>query len=150
MHFSRRDQSTLLALALGPTGSIGWRDDAIAFAAFKDAESEPVAVAVFQAFTGNEAEIHFATISGGRVTAEIVAALGTLAFHPRAMNLGRVWAVIAEDNAPAQVAAIKTGFRFEFCKRGGFAGGKDAIVFSMMRAGTHQAAAKRHDNEEVT
>jgi len=150
MHFSRKNQDKLLEQAKPLTGSAGWATDAVAFGAFRENETEPAALAVFQAFNGAQAELHFALTSTGRMTREIIGAICTLAFHPRALNLDRLWTNIADDNIPAQAAAMKVGFKFEYRKRGGFADGKDAIVFSMARTGTHQAAAKHHDNEVVT
>lgn len=147
MHFTRKNQDQLKQIALAPTGSTGWRDDAVAFAAARSADAEPIAVAVFQAFTGREAEFHITMLDGARMQPAIVAAMITMSFNPRGLGLDRLWCQIANDNPTAQVAAIKVGFQFEYRKRGGIAGGKDAIVFSMVRAGTDQAAAK-HPNDE--
>lgn len=147
MHFTRRNQDHLKQIALAPTGSTGWRDDAIAFGASREPDAEPIGVAVFQAFTGHEAEFHIAMLNGARMQPAIVAAMITMSFSKRGLGLDRLWCQIAEDNPTAQVAAIKVGFQIEYRKRGGIAGGKDAIVFSMVRAGTDQAAAK-HPNDE--
>ncbi|MDO8983013.1 GNAT family N-acetyltransferase [Cypionkella sp.] len=147
MHFTRKDQDKLKQIALAPTGSTGWRDDAVAFGASREQDGVPVAVAVFQAFTGREAEFHIAMLDGARMQPAIVASMLTMSFSPRGLNLDRLWCQIAVDNPTAQVAAIKVGFQIEYRKRGGIAGGKDAIVFSMARTGTGQAAAK-HPNDE--
>jgi RimJ/RimL family protein N-acetyltransferase len=141
MHFSRKDQDKIKAIALNPTSSTGWKHDAIAFSCQKTEEDEPLAVVVFQDFAGTEAEVHLAMLNGQRMSPEIIKGLLLIAFHPRAFDLSRLWCKVAEDNPTAQVAVIKIGFEIEGRLRSGFSQGKDAIVFSMARTGTSQAAA---------
>ena len=139
LHLSRKNQFELLSAALPLTGSSGWRDDAIAFSAARSEGGDPVAIGVFQAFAGGEAEFHFGTTT--RVTRGVIDAFKVLAFHQRGMNLERVWVPIRAGNREALRAAIGAGFEIEHRKRGGMAGGEDAIVLSMSRdAG--MAAAK--------
>ena len=149
MHFTRQNQDALLQAAIAPTRSIGWKQDAIAYAALDGSDGPLKIIAVFQDFVGQEAEMHIAVISGARPTPEFVKAMMTLAFHPRALNLSRVWTQTHVDDGPAQVAALKVGFKFEYRKRGGFSDGKDAIVLSMMRAGPHQASAGQTQTDHV-
>lgn len=148
MLFTRENQPHLMQLALAPTGSIGWRDDAVAFGVLRAPDAEPMAVAVFQAFSGREAEFHIAMLDGARMQPAIVSAMVAMSFSKKIFALDRLWCQIAVDNPTAQVAAIKVGFQIEYRKRGGFAGGKDAIVFSMDRAGTIQATAKHPRSDE--
>lgn len=135
MHFTRRNQDGLKSMALEPTGSTSWMQDAIAFGACHESQGEIVAVAVFQNFRGNEADFHFAMIGGKRIGAETVKAMLTLAFSPRMFDLSRLWGHIAASNATAQVAAIKAGASFEYRIRAGTEGDDDVIVMSMLRAG---------------
>lgn len=145
LHLSRKNQFELLTAALPLTGSRGWRDDAIAFAATRGEGAEPVAIGVFQGFAAGEAEFHFGAV--GRVTRGIIDAFKVLAFHHRGMNLERVWAPIGASNREALRAAIGAGFEIEHRKRGGMDGGEDAIVLSMTRE-TGLAAA-RSETETV-
>lgn len=147
MHFTQRDQENLLATAAEHTQSDGWAPDARAFGAMRD-DGSMAAVAVFQNFAGHDADLHFCMIDGARMGAEVVAAIVTMAFHPRALNRERLWVQIAADNKPAQVAALKVGFEFEYRKRAGFRGLKDAIVLSMRHSGPSQAAAKHTENHK--
>lgn len=146
LHLTRKNQFELLTAALPLTGSAGWRDDAIAFAAMHGEDGEPLAIGVFQGFAGGEAEFHFGATDN--LTRGIVDAFKVLAFHPRGMNLERAWVPIAASNRQALRAAIGAGFEVEYRKRGGMAGGEDAIVLSMTRdAGM---AAARSETEIVS
>ena len=132
MHFSQKDQERMLNIAATLTGSTGWRRDARAFGAYADPEHTDLrAIAVFQNFVGEEAEFHFAMMPRHRLGLEVVRTLTRLAAHPRALNLSKVWAHIADSNIEAQVAALKCGFAFEYRKRAGFITGEDAIVLSV-------------------
>ncbi len=138
MHFTRRDQDQLKKLALDPTGSTGWMQDAIAFGASREQGGKVMAVAIFQNFRRGEADFHFAMLDGTRIGSETVKAMLTLAFSPRMFALNRIWGHIAASNATAQVAAIKAGASFEYRIRGGTEGEDDVIVVSMLRAGPRQ------------
>lgn len=133
MHFTRKDQKALLLAALPATRSTGFKADALAIGASIEPGAPICAVGVFQAFEGDMAEFHFGLIGEGRMTHQIVQAFATIAFHHKAMNLGRVWARIDAGNASAQVAALKVGFSFEARVRAGMANGNDAILLSMTR-----------------
>ncbi|MCA0421940.1 MAG: GNAT family N-acetyltransferase [Proteobacteria bacterium] len=133
MHFTRKNQPALLEAALAATSSTGFKEDAVAIGASIEPGSPICAVGVFQAFEADAAEFHFGLIGEGRITPQILQAFASLAFHHKALNLGRVWARIEASNAPAQVAALKTGFSFDARVRAGMANGKDAILMSMTR-----------------
>lgn len=141
VHLSKADQEALLATAAEVTASAGFHADAVAFGARRDKEQGLCAVGVFQSFAGGEAEWHFGMLSG-RVSRDVMRSFLTLAFHPRFLGLRRVFAPIPESNVVAQRAALAVGFKFEFRKRGGAAGGEDAIVFSMAPEELGLAAAK--------
>lgn len=155
MHFSKRDQQTLLKYGLEATGALAFHKDAIAFGIYPDQPTDDVVttlqgVGVFQDFTAAEdAELHIGMFDGKPMNRTIIKAFTNLAFHPRLFNLQRLWVSISEDNATAQAAAVRVGFRFEFRKRGGFMGGKDAILLAMERPSPILAAAKRNETEEV-
>lgn len=144
LHLSRKNQFELLTKAAILTRSAGWRDDAVAFSASRSEGGPPVAIGVFQGFAGGEAEFHFAAEI---LTRGIIDAYKVVAFHPRGMNLSRLWVPIAADNGHALRAAIGAGFEIEHRKRGGMDGGEDAIVLSMTRE-TGLAAA-RSETETV-
>jgi hypothetical protein len=141
MHFTRNNQEALLTAALAPTDSTGWKRDAIAFGVSRDHDGEISAVVVFDNFTGTAADLHIAALDGFRQNREFMQTVAMLAFHERAMNRLKVWCQIAEDNREVLSAAVRVGFHFEYRKRGGFQGGRDAIVFSMERTGPRQAPA---------
>jgi RimJ/RimL family protein N-acetyltransferase len=88
---------------------------------------------VFQAFEGGAAEMHFGMMKGHTMGPELVQGIFMLAFHPRAFGLRTLFAPIHETNIPAQVAALKVGFKFEYRKPAITPGAEDAIVFSMRR-----------------
>lgn len=132
MNFTRRDQPALLQAALAPTGSLEWRPDAVAIGGHAEDGSLAV-VAVYQNFCGGEAELHLAVFGRHLLNRTIIGALAMLAFDPRFFNRSKLWCSIADDNPRAQAAALRSGFRFEYRKRGGFMGVEDVIFFSMDR-----------------
>ena len=132
LKLTKMNQTELLESALEPTGSSGWRDDAVAFGVKGDGDTL-TAVAVFQGFGGNDAEFHFAKLGDGSITRGHIEAFSMIAFHHRGLGLKKVWAQIAAHNKAAQRAAVGLGFDFEYRKRAGLEGGEDAIVFSMSR-----------------
>jgi len=140
-HFTKANQAELLERAKSLTNCAGWAPDAVAFAAREKGEEDIRAVAVFEYFNGGDADIHFATI-GQRMGPRLVDAYLKLAFHPNFMALNRVFAPIAASNIVAQRVALAAGFQFEFRKRGGAAGGEDAIVMSITPQSKGLAAAK--------
>lgn len=145
-HYSRKNQSALLQTGLDLTSSLGWRKDAIAFGVFgPEGDDDLRAVAVFQNFDAYGGEFHFGMVPGCHITLEIMQVMAVLAFHPMAMNLQSVVAHILEDNVPAQLAALKCGFSFEYRKRSGVEGGKDAIMMMKKRVTALPATAKPHD-----
>ena len=134
LHFNKANQPVLLDLAAEATGSLGWRKDAIAVAVYDRGTPDDLrAIVVFQNIDAYGAEMHFAMMGDHRLGLEVAKGVATIATHPRMMNLPAVWAHISEDNIPAQIAALKSGFQFEYRKRGGAAGRKDAIVMSIRR-----------------
>lgn len=142
LNFRKSNQPELLRVAAEATGSLGWRSDAIALGAFDRPGSDDLrAIVVFQNIDAYGAEMHFAMNGAHRLGPQVVKEIATIATHPRAMNLPAVFAHISEDNIPAQVAALKCGFTFEYRKRSSAAGGKDAIVLSIRRVETPEAPA---------
>lgn len=144
MHFSRANQPALLAAATGPTNATGWSDHAIAFGISHQPGGDLIGVIVFDEFRGEEAELAFAMFDGRPLTMTVIEAIRHLAFHPRTLNLKRLWARIAHDDRRALRAAIGCGFEIEYRRRAGYAGGKDAIMLSMDRAQPVLAPATPH------
>ena len=138
---TKANQEQLLEAAMQLTDSTGWKHDAVAFAARRDGVDHPCAIAVFQDFAGGEAEMHYAT-TAPHMTRDVVDAFKTLAFHPRFLGLRKLWIPIAASNKKAQRTALGAGFDFEYRKRGGKAGGEDAIVLSIAPETLGQAAAR--------
>lgn len=146
MHFFRNDQATILNIAATATGSTGWGPDAHGILAAPAEDAAPVAVGVFERFTGPDADFHFAMLNGARISKPVMEAFTMIAFHPRAMALERVWGIIPAWNVGAQAAALRAGFQFEHRKRAGLIGGSDAIVLSLTREG--HAPARLHRDED--
>lgn len=140
LSLTKANQEQLLTDALRLTQSDGWKADAVAFSARRHGAAEPCAIAVFQDFAGGEAEMHYAT-TAPHMTRDVIEAFKTLAFHPRFLGLKKLWIPVAASNKAAQRAALGAGFDFEFRKRGGAAGGEDAILLSMTPPAAGQAAA---------
>lgn len=147
MHFSRANQATLLEAAAGPTNATGWSRDAVAFGISHQPGGDLIGVIVFDEFRGDdEAELAFAMFDGKPLTMTVIEAIRHLAFHPRTLDLKRLWARIAHDDARALSAAIRCGFEVEYRRRAGYAGGKDAILLSMDRPEPFLAPATPHEN----
>lgn len=141
MHFTRANQTEILTLAAEVTNSDGWRADAIGFAATPaPGNTDYRAVAVFQNFDGDNADVHFGMTGGRRLGAEIVKAFMMVALSPRMLNLKTVWIQIAEANVAAQVAALKIGAVFEHRKRMAAPDGTDLVILSYRQPKT---AAKK-------
>ena len=140
-HFTKANQAELLERARALTGSGAWNVDAVAFAAKESGEEEPCAIVVFENFVGGDADVHVATI-GRKMSQRLLDAYLKLAFHPKFLGLNRAFASIAESNIVAQRFCLAAGFTFEFRKRGGAAGGEDAIVMSITPQSKGLAAAK--------
>lgn len=132
-NFYRSNQAELLEMAKVATKSQGWRADAIAFGMRFAPDEPPAAVVVFQAFEAGAAEMHFGMMKGHTMGPELVEGIFMIAFHPRMFALRTLFAPILESNIPAQVAALKVGFRFEYRKPAITPGAEDAIMFSMRR-----------------
>ena len=130
LQISKANQKDLLDIAAEATASEGFMRDAVAFAARFDTEEDLRAVAVFQNFSGQDAEAHFAVLRG-RISRKMMETFLTLSFHPRMLGLRRIFAPIPESNVSAQRAALAAGFKFEYRKRAFTEGGEDAIVFSI-------------------
>lgn len=130
MHFSRKNQIELLELAATATESAAWMPDAIAIAAHPTPEQPPLAVAVYQNFRDKMADFHFVNLTD-RMERSLLKAYTSISFNPRLFGLETLWCQIAEDNRPAQMAALRVGFQFEYRQRYGFRGNRDAIVFRM-------------------
>lgn len=139
LNITKANQEELLETARQLTESEGWKRDAVAFAVRRDG-GEIICIGVFQDFAGREAEWHGAMI-GEKLSPEVIQAMVALAFNPRFLNLKRVYAPVAESNRAAQIVALKCGYDFEYRKRGGAAGGEDAIVFSITPESAGKAAA---------
>ena len=153
---SRQDQENLLHLAAVATNTLGWKTDAVAFAVSLEGEEEIKAIGVFEDFTAaREATFSFALMRPGfGMTRGLIDALLKLAFHPRALNLDRLWMQAAADNVASQVAMIKLGAGFEYRKRGAIRGNasgadiaRDAIVFSLVSPKLTAPAARAQDEE---
>ncbi len=156
---SRQDQEDLLGLAASATETSGWKVDAVAFSISVEGDEEIKAIAVFEDFTASrEATFSFAMMRPGiGMTKGLIDAALKLAFHPRALNLDRVWIQTAADNIPALVAVTKLGAQFEYRKRGAtrrkVAGVdilKDGIFFSMVNPKFIAPAARASDEDERT
>lgn len=132
-NFYKTNQPQLLEAAKAATGSTGWRSDAVAFGVRSGPDDPPSAIVVFQAFEAGSAEMHFGMLKGHKMGPELVEGIFLIAFHPRAMGLSTLFTPIKETNIPAQVAALKVGFKFEYRKPAIVSGAEDAIVFSMRR-----------------
>lgn len=140
------DQRKHLEAAKRLTGSAGFLEDAKAVAIYRDGHEGDAkslaAVAVFEAFRGGRAELHFGSEEGHPLSREWIIAMVTIAFHPRTFNLSRLIARVPDWNINAMVLLLKLGFEFEYRDRGSTAGGDDGIVFSITRSKiTDQAAA---------
>ena len=85
MRFSRKDQPALLQAALGPTGSLEWKRDAVAIGGYAEGGDLAV-VGVFQDFYSGEAELHLAMFGRHLLNRTIIGALAMLAFDPRFFN----------------------------------------------------------------
>lgn len=131
------DQKKHLEAAKRLTGSTGFLEDAKAVAIYRDGHEGDVknlaAVAVFEAFRGHRAELHFGAEDGHPLSMEWIVAMVQIAFHPRTFNLERLIARVPDWNVGAQVILLKLGFEFEYRDRGSTAGGDDGIVFSLSR-----------------
>jgi RimJ/RimL family protein N-acetyltransferase len=140
LNLTKANQEKLLADAMSLTRSTGWKDDAVAFAARRDGAENPCAIAVFQDFTGGEAEMHYAT-TAPHMTRDVVDAFKAIAFHPRFLGLRKLWIPVAASNKAAQRAALGAGFDFEYRKRGGMPWGEDAIILALTPDEAGMAAA---------
>lgn len=146
MHFSRANQAALLEAAAGPTNATGWSRDAVAFGISRNPGGPLIGVIAFDAFRGTEAELAVAMFDGKPLSMTIIDAIKHLAFHPRTLDLTRMWARIAADDRRALSAAIRCGFDIATGPlRGGYAGGKDAILLSMDRPEPFLAPATPHE-----
>ena len=146
MHFFRQDQPAILDIAARATGSTGFAADAIGILSAPTQDATPVAVAVFERFTGRDADLHFAMLDSARISKTVLQTFIMIAFHPRAMALERLWGIIPAWNIGAQANALRCGFQFEHRKRSGIIGGGDAIVLSLTPQG--HAPARLHQDED--
>ncbi len=132
IHFTDADKAGLLALAVEATGSEGFMADARPLAAFDQGTGDLLAIVVFQNLTTISAEIHFVGIVRGWPSRRLLTGLYRIAFDR--MGVRYLRAPIPEWNVPAQVLAIKSGFRWAGRVPGGALGASDAITFSMDRS----------------
>jgi hypothetical protein len=151
LHFTRRDQTMLLAKAAWWTDSKGWRSDATALGVYADAEQrELAAVAVFQNIDAYGAEFHFAMMPGHLIGRDIMEGIMQVAMiNPRGFQFPMVWAPIPASNVRAQVIALRLGFQFEHRKRGSATGQEDAIVFSFRRREASEPSAGQVSETEA-
>ena len=145
---TKEGQSELLEAAMLPTGSTGFKSDAVAFGV-KEGSDALSAIAIFEGFGGGEAQFHFAMIDRSPITRAHIKAFIMLAFHHNAFGLKKVWANIASSNRAAIRAALALGFDFEYRKRAGFDGTEDAIVLSMSRPMPGVVAARPQENQSA-
>lgn len=136
--FRTTDQKSHLAAALAMTHSEGFMEDAIAIAAYRpggegDAE-ELAAVAVFECIRGRRADLHFGMPRPMGLSVDLIQAVVGIAFHPKHLNLDRLFMRVPEANTHALVALIKIGCSFEYRERASLARGQDAIVLSLDRS----------------
>lgn len=136
MHFSRKDQPSLLEVAKTITASTGWKRDATAWGIYDGDDLR--AVAVFQGFAGTGAEFHFGMMPGRRVGKDVMRGIIAMAMHPKGMDLQHLMAPIAVENVAAQIAALKCGAQIEARVRGSLWGGGDAILFVLARGDASQ------------
>lgn len=131
------DQKKHLEAAKRLTGSEGFLEDAYAIAIYRDGREGDAqalaAVAVFEAFRGGRAELHFGAEDGQPLSADWIIAMVTIAFHPKTFNLRNLIARVPDWNVAAQIMLLKLGFEFEYRDRASTAGGDDGIVFSIER-----------------
>lgn len=131
------DQKKHLEAAKRLTGSEGFLEDARAVAIYRDGHQGDAkhlaAVAVFEAFRGGRAELHFGAEDGHPLSREWIVAMVTIAFHPKTFNLSRLIARVPDWNVSAMVILLKLGFEFEYRDRASTAGNDDGIVFSISR-----------------
>jgi len=151
---TRSNQEDLLAFVATETQTFGWKADAVAFAVRrKDDAGIPgpvLAAGVFENFTGpgRAADFSFAMTPGHRMTYGLIEAFTNLAFHPRALNLDRLWMMAADENLISQRAMLAIGARFQFRKQAGASNGSDGIVFLMKRVSAEPPAARASRTEE--
>lgn len=143
--FVTEKQSKHLKAALELTGSLGFMEDARAVAMYRTGkegdEEEITAIAVYESFRGNRAEMHLGTAPGHRLTLEMLQGLVTLCFHPRWFNLDRVLARVPTENRNMIATLVKMGCEIEYRDRASVAGGGDAIVLSLDREEVLASAA---------
>lgn len=151
---TRSDQQELLEFVARETASYGWKADAVAFAVRrKDKDGVPgpiLAAGVFEDFTGpgRAAEFSFAMSPGFRMSYGVIEAFTNVAFHPRALNLDRLWMTASDENLIAQRAMLAIGARFQFRKQAGASNGSDGIVFLLKRISAELPAARASRTEE--
>lgn len=134
--FQTNRQKEHLEAALALTGSQGFMQDARAVAAYRKKEDGTDAlagVAVFECFRAGRAEVHFGMKPGQMLTNDILTAVITIAFHPKAFNLERMVARIPHWNVNALCNVLKIGFQFEYRDRFSVVGGEDGVVLSLDR-----------------
>lgn len=130
--FSTERQFDLLARAAHATESEGFMADAIALAAL-DAETKTImALAVYQNRTTRGTEVHFAAESHKALSRRDVL-MGFCAFGFLQLRAPRIIAPIAAWNAPAQIAALKSGFLVTGYLGTGAIDGSDAIIMTLTR-----------------
>lgn len=153
--FRTNDQKSHLAAALQMTSSEGFMEDAIAIAAYRpggegDAE-ELAAIAVFECIRGNRADLHFGMPKPMGLSMELIHAVVGIAFHPKHLNLERLFMRVPDGRTHALVALIKIGCSFEYRERSSLAGGQDAIVLSLDRSRiTGSAGPTNHEESPDT
>lgn len=122
------EPATLLRWAAVMLGQNGWTADAVPIGLVEEGTGRIVAVAVFNMAHDDTIWLHLATDNAKRWARHIgpVLAYGF-------SRAGRIVGRIAAGNVAAQILALKAGFEFEGRERMAL-GGRDVVVFSMLRA----------------
>lgn len=145
---SRANQQALLDFVARETETFGWKPDAVSFSVAPKTTDEVkpiIAAGVFEDFTGpgRSATFSFAMVPGHRMNRGVIEAFLNLAFHPRGLDLDRLWMQTTAENLISQRAMLAIGAQFQFRKQAGAGNGSDAIVFLMTRPqGAATPAAK--------
>jgi hypothetical protein len=145
---SQKNQKNLLTRVSVETGTLGWKSDAVAFSVARSTAPEDLlAIGVFENFAGKEADFSFAMLTGHRMNVGIIRAYVNVAFHPRALDLDRLWMMATDENLISQRSMLAIGATFQFRKRGSAANGSDAIVMLMTRPTAFEPAARASTDE---
>lgn len=152
---SNRDLHELRLTKADPYGMLAWAARKLGLDTTWPPESEPLgvvagdelrAVLVYNAFYGDQAQMHIASGHTRRwATRNILGGIFGYAFHFKRLN--RLNCEIEETNLPAIITALKCGFKIEGVKRaGGSFTGANAVCFGML---AHECRWTVEDSTQV-